>query len=325
MGSAFYLKGVNLLALLAASRIFRLGQITREVFNTSFGDGVVWFLYRPSRSRARLARFSRGGAALEPATLPRLPALMQSGKSPAPRLAWSHLEEYLITEHFRLAPVRMKVAVRLRKEVIGWWGFSREDRRSCSALSDWFELLASRTAQIARLDEANLENKALRLLTATGDEAAWLVNRKCEIVAVNSTGQIFLDAHFRFSQPPTVLARSLAKGERQVRLTRSSTGIITPVEPGKESLVAPIFLINILSEPTTRAKLELRGLSRAERAVHALICSGKTNAEIASQLGKAELTVQNQVHAILQKTGARDRRALMIKHLTRPVQPPSQP
>lgn len=53
-----------------------------------------------------------------------------------------------------------------------------------------------------------------------------------------------------------------------------------------------------------------RGLTRAERAVAALLIDGLTNGQIASRRGTSERTVVNQVAAIYKKAGVASRAEL---------------
>ena len=51
-------------------------------------------------------------------------------------------------------------------------------------------------------------------------------------------------------------------------------------------------------------------LTRRERQIAALIAQGRLNREIATALGISYLTVQDEVHALLQKLGLRNRTEL---------------
>jgi two-component system nitrate/nitrite response regulator NarL len=53
--------------------------------------------------------------------------------------------------------------------------------------------------------------------------------------------------------------------------------------------------------------MTMRELSPAERMVLALVAQGKTNSEIARELGRSRSTVKHQVAAVLHKLGVRTR------------------
>lgn len=52
-------------------------------------------------------------------------------------------------------------------------------------------------------------------------------------------------------------------------------------------------------------------LTPAEQPVLELLCTGMSNKEIASALGKADTTVKNQISSILRKAGVQSRCQLM--------------
>ena len=58
-------------------------------------------------------------------------------------------------------------------------------------------------------------------------------------------------------------------------------------------------------------------LTRAERTVFDLLCSGCSNKEIAAALGKAEPTVKHQVSSILRKAGVQSRCQLLAHFAAR--------
>jgi len=64
-------------------------------------------------------------------------------------------------------------------------------------------------------------------------------------------------------------------------------------------------------------------LSRREREVFALVVQGRTNKEIASQLGISESTAKFHVSSILKKSGARSRVDVVREHRFDPTMDPA--
>ena len=73
------------------------------------------------------------------------------------------------------------------------------------------------------------------------------------------------------------------------------------------------YITKRLAENNIRTYSALQ-LSRREREVFALIVQGRTNKEIASQLGISESTAKFHVSAILKKSGARSRVDVVREH-----------
>jgi DNA-binding CsgD family transcriptional regulator len=92
---------------------------------------------------------------------------------------------------------------------------------------------------------------------------------------------------------------------------------VTVLRPNALRLRQPSFLIRLTEvihyagrARSADAAQALTRLSSAEREVAALVASGESNKFIAERLGKSILTVKNQVHAILEKLGAKNRSEL---------------
>lgn len=69
--------------------------------------------------------------------------------------------------------------------------------------------------------------------------------------------------------------------------------------------------------PSIQVKLQL-GLSRRQQQIVPLIAKGLSNKEIAAQLNLSLQTVKNHIHAMLQRTGAKDRLSVvdLARHAT---------
>src|SRR3546814_2170727 len=65
------------------------------------------------------------------------------------------------------------------------------------------------------------------------------------------------------------------------------------------------------TDGATRA-LPLDGLTKRERAVLGLLCEGRSNAQIAWQLGVAEKTARNHVSNLFRKLGVRSRAQAIV-------------
>jgi DNA-binding NarL/FixJ family response regulator len=68
----------------------------------------------------------------------------------------------------------------------------------------------------------------------------------------------------------------------------------------------------VRTEPGVRQPEQLAGLTEREREVLVLLARGRTNAEIAAELGVGETTVKTHVTRVLTKLGLRDRVAAVI-------------
>ena len=93
---------------------------------------------------------------------------------------------------------------------------------------------------------------------------------------------------------------------------------VTLLRPNSLRLGTPSFLVRITEvehyagDRAARRTQLLARLSVAERDVALQVLRGATNKAIADQLGKSVPTVKNQIHAILEKTGADSRAELMV-------------
>ena len=78
------------------------------------------------------------------------------------------------------------------------------------------------------------------------------------------------------------------------------------------------YIARRLAENNIRTEAALQ-LSPREREVFSLILEGRTNKEIAAQLGISESTAKFHVSAILKKCGARSRLDVVREHKIAPV------
>jgi|SRR5689334_24461165 len=81
------------------------------------------------------------------------------------------------------------------------------------------------------------------------------------------------------------------------------------------------YVARRLAENNIRTEAGLQ-LSPRERQVFSLILGGRTNKEIAAQLGISESTAKFHVSAILKKCGARSRMDIVREHKIAPVLQP---
>jgi DNA-binding NarL/FixJ family response regulator len=79
-----------------------------------------------------------------------------------------------------------------------------------------------------------------------------------------------------------------------------------------QELGAPLVVVRIAD--ATAGPVALRGLSRREVQVCALVADGLSNKQIASRLFITLATVKDHVHKILRKTGAPNRAALAVAY-----------
>jgi DNA-binding NarL/FixJ family response regulator len=122
---------------------------------------------------------------------------------------------------------------------------------------------------------------------------------------------------------------------RFIRLSRKNQSTLPPpaffaMVAERSSRYVPLsFLLGascLLPEPTSRgmtaelpvtstgARTNAADLTPAEQRVCDLILRGLSNKEIASELGRAEPTIKNQVAAILRKHGVPSRARLLALH-----------
>jgi DNA-binding CsgD family transcriptional regulator len=266
----------------------------------------AWFLFWPPFDRLRIGLLKGGGPGLRSVNATPPQATFPETSGSRANFNWTDACNAVATRHFGLPSAKLTVPVWLQGRLVGLW--------SASAHSEMeLHLVATRTAQIAEAEVLRLENKALRLISTHAHKRIWIVDVQGELFAHTLSGRIFYDATCRSGRIPAMLLPAIREGKSSVRLTGVATGTIERIASDEWGIAPPLFAVEIMVEPTTDGGIDLSRLTRAEIAVCNLVCEGLTNSEIAGRLGKAELTVQNQVHSILTKTGAKDRRELMLR------------
>lgn len=146
-----------------------------------------------------------------------------------------------------------------------------------------------------------------------------------DLMLPGTSGMTFLGVlRRRFPHIPVVVVSALDDGETVAKAVRQgaagyvSKGSQTAVllEALRQVLAGETWLPDSYSPPPPRRRgdaAERFGLTRAQRLVLELIAEGRTNREIAVQLGLAEGTVKIHVTAILKALGVGNRsQALLV-------------
>lgn len=192
------------------------------------------------------------------------------------------------------------------------------------ALSAQIDLLAAAIGNLARRQSLAAENKTLRAMLWNAQKRLIVSNRHGTILfatpgAVSALRHLF-DSDFRnvsfvlgLSLPSAIMV-ALQAGRSSVRIGVKATVLIKSVDTGRRSVAPPLFQIELLVEQTASVgnEIDISRLSTTETEILALVRQGLTNRQIADCRGVSPLTTQNQVHHIFEKTGASNRRELML-------------
>lgn len=163
----------------------------------------------------------------------------------------------------------------------------------------WFDALCRRTTS---------PSNAAALLQARGN-----VDVRDQLAQVR-VPTLVLHAH-RDQIAPLAQGRQLASGIPGARFVQleSCNHVLLEHEPAWREFQDAVLAFTGVVRPEARAEPDRAALTAREREVLALLCAGRSNAQIGWELGVAEKTVRNHVSGLYRKLGVRSRAEAIVR------------
>lgn len=192
---------------------------------------------------------------------------------------------------------------------------------------DGLRFTLERAAEVARVDEVDNGQDAVRMATESAYDVVVMDVRMPGLDGIQATGAVVATGAkvlvlTMFEDDATVLSAVragasgyLVKGADAEQVVSAVTAVADGHAVFGPSLAGRVLQTFGVSSSPARdgADDDLKGLSPREREVLELLAQGLTNTEIGAQLYISPITVRNHVSRILAKLQVRDRREAMLR------------
>lgn len=192
---------------------------------------------------------------------------------------------------------------------------------------DGLRFTLERAAEVARVDEVDNGQDAVRMATESAYDVVVMDVRMPGLDGIQATGAVVATGAkvlvlTMFEDDATVLSAVragasgyLVKGADAEQVVSAVTAVADGHAVFGPSLAGRVLQTFGVSSSPARdgADDDLKGLSPREREVLELLAQGLTNTEIGAQLFISPITVRNHVSRILAKLQVRDRREAMLR------------